>query len=653
MVKWVKKMRKFCLFFLAFIIMFLLPFSSYGLELASLEINEEIIAGGESISLTVTGTLSNGIKQQIREDLVWRTSDSSIANVSRRGTLTFTGKEGPVTIFVNKGAVSGKKTVNVKAWPKGLLIESTLVYSENPYRLLVKGKFSDGTTRYYGPEDKITWFSTNPWVAWVNNEGVVTFTGEEGYVTIKAVSGPFSDFVNTTVTSEKETKLRPKGIKIKEETIKYSSVAQQLTLVAIMQDGTEEDIEPAGASWHSSNRDIANISGEGVLTFTGNPGFATIKVSFGGYHQERLLQVGRFLKRIKLNQSLNYTQAWDDSPFQLSVTADYNDGSQLVQTTNLKWISSDAKVATITEDGLITFTGEAGTAEITVTGTGEGGLTIEDKVTVTVPSREKPTPRQLYINDNPISEEGFIKPQVYCIYENGQTREVTDQVEWSALTPETASVYQGEIYFSPNPGQVRILARFQGLTDTLTGYINGVNWGWGSGRYTQKVYQLRIKEHYVPFSFQPVQLTGLAIKGGGSVVDVTSQVRWYSSQPQVAKVDKGVLTFTGRIGSATITAQGFGLRDLFTVKVRPEDLQPRVEHVELEGQLVKGVNQFKAVAYFNDGTNKDVTAEAVWNTSNKNVAVVTAEGQVMFLQGLAPITISVHYGDKGAEIERV
>ena len=155
-------MRKLCLFFLplVFFLLFLIPLSLNALELVSLEINEEIIPRPEPITLTVTGTLSNGIKQQIREDLVWRTSDSSIANVSRRGTLTFTGKEGQVTIFVNKGAVSGKKTINVKAWPKSLSIESTLVYSENPYRLLVKGKFSDGTTRYYGPEDKITWFST-------------------------------------------------------------------------------------------------------------------------------------------------------------------------------------------------------------------------------------------------------------------------------------------------------------------------------------------------------------------------------------------------------------------------------------------------------------------------------------------------------------
>ncbi|MGI6145030.1 MAG: hypothetical protein GX092_05255 [Clostridia bacterium] len=648
-------MRKLCLFFLplVFFPLFLIPLSLNALELVSLEINEEIIPGPEPITLTVTGTLSNGIKQQIREDLVWRTSDSSIANVSRRGTLTFTGKEGQVTIFVNKGAVSGKKTINVKAWPKSLSIESTLVYSENPYRLLVKGKFSDGTTRYYGPEDKITWFSTNPWVAWVNNEGIVTFTGEEGYVSIKAVSGAFSDSVNTTVTADKETKLRPKGIKIKEENIKYSSLAQQLTLVAIMHDGTEEVLKPESANWHSSNRDVANISGEGVLTFTGKPGFATIKVSFGGYHHERLLQVGRFLKKIKINQSLNYTPAWDNSPFQLSVTADYNDGSQLVQTTNLKWTSSDAKIAEITEDGMITFTGEAGTVEITVTGSGDGDLIIEDKVTVTVPPREKSNPRQLFINYNPISEEGFLTPQVYCIYENGEIREVTDQVEWSTLTPETASIYEGTIYFSPNPGQIKIVASFQGLTDTLTGYINGLNWGWGSGKYAQKTYQLRIKEHYVPFSFRPLQLTGLAIKGGGSVVDVSSQIRWYSSQPLVAKVEKGVLTFTGRVGKAIITAQGFGFRDSLTVEVRPEDLQPRVEHVEIEGQLVKGVNQLKAVAYFNDGSSKDVTAEAVWNTSNKNVAVVTETGQVMFLKGLAPITISAHYGDKGAEIERV
>ncbi|HHY05600.1 MAG TPA: hypothetical protein GX532_01290, partial [Clostridia bacterium] len=76
------------------------------------------------------------------------------------------------------------------------------------------------------------------------------------------------------------------------------------------------------------------------------------------------------------------------------------------------------------------------------------------------------------------------------------------------------------------------------------------------------------------------------------------------------------------------------------------------EELVLEGELARGTNQLKAVAYFNNGTSKEVTNEAVWNSSNKNKAVVTEQGCVMFLGEFAPVTISVHYGGKGAEITR-
>ena len=636
--------KSFLLFFI--FLLFLIPFPLGAVELVGLEINEEIIVGKELIPLTVTGTFSNGVKQQLHSDLVWGTSDSSVANVTSAGTLYFTGKEGPVTIFVYRGAVSGKKTITAKAWPESLHIETALVYSAQPYRLLVRGKFSDGTIRYYGPEDKVTWFSTNPWVAWVNNEGVVTFTGEKGYVAIKAVAGAYSDSVNTTVDADKETTAWRKGIKIKEE-IKYSSKPQQLTLVALLSDETEEAIEATSVDWFSSETEIAYVNREGKITFTGKPGFTTIKASFGGYHYERLVQAGRFMEKIALNQSLNYTPVWDNLPLPLSVTALYNDGSKIIQSTNLTWKTSNEKVAAITEEGVLTFTGEPGTVQISAAGKGEEDKLIEDVVTVNVPPIEKPNPRRLYIDYNPLCEAGFFSPRVFCIFDNGERREVTEQVEWSALSPETASIYQGIIYFSPNPGKISLRAGFRGLTDTLSGYLPGV-----SGSNAQRVSQLRLKEHYVPFSFIPLQLTGLALRGGGRVENVTSQLRWHSSQPLVARVDKGVLTFTGRIGKTIVTAQGFGFRDSLTVEVYPEDLQPRAEQVVIEGELSKGANQLKATAYFNNGTSKDVTSEAVWNTSNKNKVTVTKQGHAMFLEGWAPVTITAHYGGKGAVITR-
>ena len=197
---------------------------------------------------------------------------------------------------------------------------------------------------------------------------------------------------------------------------------------------------------------------------------------------------------------------------------------------------------------------------------------------------------------------------------------------------------------APNPGPVRVQAVFEGLSDELTGYINVP-----SGRATQ-VQQVFIKEHDVAFTYREVQLTALAVMGDGSIKDVTKQVTWRSSQPLVAKVSKGgVLTFTGRIGSAVISMQGFGFRDELTLQVSPAETKSRVESLVITGDFTKTVNQLKALATFNDGTVKDVTDEAVWNTDNREYAPVF-KGSVIFPQGSKPVTITAHYGGMEATI---
>ena len=634
-------------------------FFSFGLSpdlaradsLLVLQINEELTPGQGEIRLTVTGIMESGIKQQIKTGLVWKSSAPSIATVSSNGELRFTGKGGSVTITVQKGSASGSKTVFVKPWVRKVEIETDLVYSPNPYRLLAKGKFSDGTERYLGPEDDIIWTSTNPWVAWVNSQGVVTFTGEEGRVTIRAIVGDLEDNVSEKVDldSKEQKKAKRKGIKIKEDLV-YSSEPQQLTLVVVMTDDSEETIPNDAADWSSSNPDVATISKSGELTFTGKAGFTTIAVSYGGYKYEKLVTVNKFLTKLAINQSLQYTPLWADIYIPLSATATYNDGTKIIRSSGLNWSVSDEGLATITEDGQLKLTGKAGTLTITVSGEGSEGTTVEDSLTVEIPAHEKPIPKKLFIHQNPVnfySSDGIYHPTVTCIYHNGERRDVTEHVTWTSLTPETAAVFQNKVYLAANPGNVELVAGFQGISAKISGssrILPGVNDG--------RIYSLLLKEHQLPFSFSPVQLTALGVRGDGSLQNVTSQVNWHSSQPGVATVKNGRLTFTGRIGKTLVTAQGFGLRTFLEVEVSPEDLLPRVVELKIEGNLEQGANPLKAVAQFSNGLIKDVTKEVVWNTSNKNVAVVSKDGVVMFVNGFGPVTISASYGGNEAQISR-
>jgi hypothetical protein len=120
----------------------------------------------------------------------------------------------------------------------------------------------------------------------------------------------------------------------------------------------------------------------------------------------------------------------------------------------------------------------------------------------------------------------------------------------------------------------------------------------------------------------------------------------------IARINKGVLTCTGRIGKTKITIQGYGFRDELELEVTPAQLQLQVEKLEIEGELTKGAVQLKAKASYNNGTIRDVTKEVVWNTSNKNRAVVTSDGMVMFLDGFKPVKITASFAGQEVSVVR-
>lgn len=613
--------------------------------MTGLIINEEIVPGPEDIILTASAVLSNGNRQFLTGDMTWTSSNHNVATVTAGGRVHFTGKPGPLTISVYKNGFSASKTVTVRSWPLSLDIETPLVYSTNPYRLLVKASCSDGQTRYLDSEDNLQWTSSNPWVAWVNNGGVVTFTGEAGYVSIKVVAGQYSDEVYLTVDEGADPVAWRTGIYIAGD-VNYSPAPQELTLMATLTDGSEEELPNEAADWSSSNTTVASVNDRGIITFTGQPGYTTISVSYGSLRTEKLVAVQRFLEGLTINQSLNFTPDWEGNPIQLSATAKYNDGNSFIQSAGLTWSVDNKKVATITANGVLTFTGAAGNVTVSVSGKGYGETTSEDKVSLTVPVYSKPTPSRLFIDVNPLSSEGVLTPRVMCLFSDGSRKDVTNQAAWQSYTPDTASYYLGKLYLAPSGGNIRVGATYQGLSDQVSGYAYDNPEGGG------RIVQLRIKEHGVVYSFTPLQLTGVAIKGNGQVENVTGNLRWRSSQAQVVRVNNGLLTFTGRTGKAVITAEGYGFRDQLSIEVRPEDLQPRVEKLALEGALNRIASPLKALAYFNDGTIKDVTTETVWNTSNKNIAVVAANGVVMFSGSLGPVEITANYRGKEAKIAR-
>lgn len=127
--------------------------------------------------------------------------------------------------------------------------------------------------------------------------------------------------------------------------------------------------------------------------------------------------------------------------------------------------------------------------------------------------------------------------------------------------------------------------------------------------------------------------------------DITSFATWSSSDVNVAKVDPFGTVAGKALGTAVIAAaienmNGSSVvnvsRDIVSIKVTPASRS-----------IANGaVQQFTAIGTFSDRTVKDITASAVWRSSNAEVAFVDAAGRAVGGNVAGTAVISASLGTK-------
>ncbi|MGW9128544.1 Ig-like domain-containing protein [Paenibacillus chitinolyticus] len=115
-------------------------------------------------------------------------------------------------------------------------------------------------------------------------------------------------------------------------------------------------------------------------------------------------------------------------------------------------------------------------------------------------------------------------------------------------------------------------------------------------------------------------LTATAVYDSGATENVTVKTDWTSGSPEIASVYAGSVT-AKKEGKAVITATHKGKTVIVNVTVSKHvrSLIKDVQTIDLR----KGKSeQIKLTAYYDDGTNEDVTKKAEWNIDNGSVATV-------------------------------
>ena len=226
-----------------------------------------------------------------------------------------------------------------------------------------------------------------------------------------------------------------------------------------------------------------------------------------------------------------------------------------------------------------------------------------------------------------------------AVYSDGKSNNVTISTNWTSNDSSVASVYNGTIT-AKSEGTATIVAVYDGKSQAV------------NVKVTKKVKALTKDKQALDLRIgQEASVSLQAIYTDNTEQDVSSIAEWTSSDNKVATVVNGSVRALSA-GTATVTAK-LGKQSV-TIEVGVEVVR-RIEmnHTQLSLLLKDGKRKDEQkvilTATYPDGETKDVTADAVWSSSNEKVADAFKGNIVAYKAGTA--TITAEYGTKTTTLE--
>lgn len=303
------------------------------------------------------------------------------------------------------------------------------------------------------------------------------------------------------------------------------------------------------------------------------------------------------------------------------VTADREDGTTEDVTALVIYVSSNPVVATIDQSGKITAVG-AGTAIITAILPSNGQRA---QLNITVRSSSTlPQVSQVFLNGYSITlQPGISKMlKVMALYVDGKLADVTDQASYVSSDENIAVVSKLGVITAVGFGNTTITATYQGKAASIDVTVDSqvvLN----SISFNSDLYNLekdKTLNFYVTASYSD-----------GTTRDITSEAAYTSDNTAIANVAQNGLIIGIGEGITMIHAAYEGKMAVASVKVDPIFVL-RVTSITINNisySMYEGdTQQITVTAKYSDGTEKDITNLASYQSSDGNVATVSNTGLI-------------------------
>ena len=550
----------------------------------------------QTLHAKITPSSLSGVK------LKWKSSDEKVVRVVEENPLTVTvqgvaGGNAVISAINEDNIVVGYTHVTIRQPVTRISLSDTNVY------INIDAKSIQLRAIVY-PENalnkEVAWTSSNPQIARVNDNGLVTLV-KPGEVTIIARSVDRPEVMvlcNITI----EVPVSTVSIDEKEVTM-YVGQTKRLTYSVLPLNATKSTV-----TWTSTKANVASVDAAGRVTAR-QVGSTVImlKTLDGGHTAYSTVTVRQIAEGIKFSSAEIEMETGQTLEMEYTLIPANATDSDLV------WESSDTRVVVVDDVGRVTAKGP-GMAFVIVR-TEAGGMSYV-KVTVKQPVSgilinfyEK----TIYVRDSfdlkaSVSPSGASNREVSWESSNEKIATVSD-------TGEVLGVSAGTAIITVTTKDGEITAN---CVVTVRERITSM-------KLSHEEYRLGIDKSFT-----------LSVIAEDKII-TDQQFRWVSSKPSIASVNKNGKVTGHKIGYATITAyaqDGSGQDASCEVEiVRP------VTRVTLDKSyltlLVGDTKELKVKVEPSNATYKG----AVWTSTNNNVAMVDEDGVITALMaGSATIT---------------
>jgi trimeric autotransporter adhesin len=625
------------------------------------------IAKDTTQQFTATGSYNDGTQADITALVDWNSSQPA-ANVSSSpgtqgralgispGPTNITASLGPLTSSAALLTVTDANLVALAVTPA-----NSTVPLANSQQFVATGTFDDGTKQNISVT--ATWISSNPSIARVTSAGLLTGLGL-GTADITVGMGAVSDTTTATVDASSVSKITVVPVdKIADNT------SSQMRAVAIFKDGGSLDAtNTPGIAWSSSDSSVATIAANSGLANAKSPGSATISAKLGSSSGSTTLNVSDAAIQslaVAPNQA-TIAPGTSQNIIALATFVDTAGEFQQDVSSVAAWLSDNAGVATVSyESGLQELARgvTTGVASISASFSDAHGNLISSSAALNVRAATL-SGITVAPGNAGVTFGGGHQFIATGTFSDGTQQDLTRTADWSANNASIATVSPFGFAAASGPGQTTIAATLNSQNGSSSMLVNPgalVKIDICPADTADPLSNCPPLDPFSPpppISFPKIVPYGLIAIGtftDGSREDLTSSVRWTTSNPSTATIsnDPGIpgyitgVTTQGVVtgvasGHVTLTATAgavSGNSDVIVTDATPAFLTV----TPMNGTVQQGLTQqLTVLVTFIDNPTEIVTPYVRWTSSDPSVVVVYPGGLAYPRgPGLATVTANI------------